>query len=487
MIQAKDFQFAAAALPPGAALVREMTVRERISGLFEVVLELESSEETDAVEAAVHELLGAPACVRFKLDETGESPTFWGAVREIERRPIVKGHPLHRVVLAPRLWFATRIVRSRIFPDASVPEIAEKILLGLALKPGEDFELRLSETHPTREYTVQYQESDFDFLCRLLEDEGIFFYFEHDEKRERLILGDRPAAFRRLPKHEGIVFSTSDTVGEEHSLVKLSVRREARHGGVALLDYNWRTPQLPLLASSPLGGAGISSTHTENYRETDRGAALAQIRAQEIDARRMTFTGKTGLRSLRTGDFLGLVDHPIEAFNQEYLIVELVHTVTQWHDTALNTRSENLSYTNELVAIPGTVPFRPARTTPRPRIEGLVYATIDGPNAGTPAPIDEQGRYKVIFPFDLDSTPGASRTRWIRCAQALTGPGYGIHFPLREGADVVIAHVYGDPDRPLIVGAVPNPITPSPVVKKNATQSIIRTSSGITLEFEDDA
>jgi type VI secretion system secreted protein VgrG len=489
MIQIQDFQFFAAALPRGSVLLREMKVHERISGIFEMELEVESSEDVDAVEGHLHDLIGNPACVRFTVDEEdpARAPTFWGVVSEVERRPIVKGHPIHRIVVVPRVWYGSLVRRNRIFADVSVPEIAEKLLTGLALRKGDDFELRLSGKYPKREYVVQYEESDLDFLCRLLEEEGIFFHFEHTDRGDKIVLGDSTSAFRDLPGHAAVVFSTSDTVGEENSLVRLSVKRHVKRGGVALSDHNWRAPQVPVLSIAQLGGAGLVSTHREHVKDADRGAWLASIRAQEIDCRRMTFTGHTGLRSLRTGDVLSLIEHPIDTFNQRYLVVELTHTVTQWHDTARNTESANIKYTNELVAIPASVPFRPARTSPVPRIEGLLYATIDGPDDGSSAPIDDQGRYKVLFPWDLDGTPGASRTRWIRCAQPLSGGNYGIHFPLHEGAEVVIAFVHGDPDRPLIVGAVPNAVTPSPVTRKNATQSIVRTSSGITLELEDDA
>jgi len=139
------------------------------------------------------------------------------------------------------------------------------------------------------------------------------------------------------------------------------------------------------------------------------------------------------------------------------------------------------------VAIRADVTYRPPRTTPKPRIDGVVYATIDGPELNIPAPIDEEGRYKVILPFDLAAEQGGRASRWIRMAQPTSGAGYGMHFPLRPGTEVILTHVHGDPDRPIIAGAVPNAQTPSPVTSANATQSVLRTATGIIMEFEDDA
>ena len=137
--------------------------------------------------------------------------------------------------------------------------------------------------------------------------------------------------------------------------------------------------------------------------------------------------------------------------------------------------------------LPLGVPYRPPRVTALPRILGLMHARVDGEQDGTPAPIDDQGRYRVLLPFDGVGELGGRATRWIRRAQVYAGPAYGMHFPLHIGTEVLLAHLGGDPDRPVIVGAVPNPATASPVIDANATQSIVRTKGNIVEEWEDDA
>jgi type VI secretion system secreted protein VgrG len=145
-----------------------------------------------------------------------------------------------------------------------------------------------------------------------------------------------------------------------------------------------------------------------------------------------------------------------------------------------------LTPVNEFVAIRNDVVYRPKRVTPRPTIAGVLYATVDGPNLGLPAPIDSLGQYKVVLPFDVAAEGGGKCSRWIRMAQPMSGPNYGVQFPLHEGAEVLLAHVEGDPDRPIIVGSPPNTLNVAPVTSANPTKSIMRTLSGITVEFQDD-
>ena len=133
------------------------------------------------------------------------------------------------------------------------------------------------------------------------------------------------------------------------------------------------------------------------------------------------------------------------------------------------------------------MPYRPPRVTPKPRITGVVHGIIDGESAGTAAPIDDRGCYKVVLPYDTVAEKGGKATRWIRMAQSFGGPTYGIHFPLHIGVEVMIVHLDGDPDRPVIAGVLPNPRTASPASKQNATQSVIRTRAAVHIEIEDDA
>lgn len=480
--------FTSDAIDEKAIVVTRIDVSEALGRLYEVVIEVESTSDDDAVEAHLDDLLSDRARV---VPPSGESP-IWGVLRSIEDLSTDgTARRVHRLVLVPRLWYAARTRRSRVFQNLSVPEIAAAVFDGHGFTADHDYALRLSGgPYPKREYTVQYEESDLAFVSRLLEDEGITLFFEPGDENEVVVLADDLRGMRKLDSLARVKYPRWAAAPNVETVLSLSRTREVVQREVTLADYDWRTPLLELLSTEAIdrdGGRGLLFTGAEHYRTPENGRRIAGIRAQEARARREVYRGKTTLSALRAGDRLGLVEHFRADYDREYLVVEVRHRVRQSFDTASGAAGGNPGYENEIVAVPADVVWRPARVTPRPRIDGVLYARIDGPDLGVPAPIDDQGRYKVILQFDVDAQEGGNASRWIRMAQPLSGPGFGVHFPLREGADVLLAHVHGDPDRPIIVGTVPNAVTVSPVTRANPTQSVIRTSAGIHIEFEDDA
>lgn len=476
------FVLVSAALEPGDLQLRRLAGRERVSRLFELVADVRPYDpEALDLEARVPDLLRRPV----RIGREAEDPLVCGVVRAIETVTGKATDPLlYRLTVVPRLWYTTQTHRTRIFQDLTVPEIVKRVLADLQFVEGEDFELRLEAEYGKREYTVQYEESDFDFASRLIEFEGIYYFFLFRDGKDVLVLGDNADALRELEEHKGVAYGHA-TAAQSSAVVALGRTIQHVPERVMMVDYNWRTPALPLAEAAPVqgGDGGLQSTCEEHFRTPDGGARLAKIRAQEIAARRTVFTGESDLATLRPGDALTLEGSPYPK-PDEFFVLEVSYEVIQdWSGEA----STNRAFSNDFVAIDRKTPFRPERLTPEPRVVGSTYATIDGPDLGAAAPIDEIGRYKVVFPFDTSQTGTGRATRWIRMAQPLSGPSYGMHFPLRVGAEVVLSYVHGDPDRPVIVGAVPNAVTQSPVAQRNATQSVIQTSSGIRVEFEDEA
>jgi type VI secretion system secreted protein VgrG len=478
------FVFGSDAFDSSSLHLRRLTGRERISRLFEVVVEIHALADHQIIEDALTELMRKPAHV----GREGEDPLLHGVVREIELVPGAPADPpLYRLTLVPRLWYATQTRRCRIFQDMTVPAIVTAVLAALGLT-SEDHEWRLRATYGKRDYTVQYEETDFAFLSRLLEFEGIYYWFDHGSGKDRIIFADDNEAARKISEHEGVGYAHG-TGSHGHAVTTFGRRLRHVPERVMLVDYNWRSPALSLAEAAPVahGNSGLQVTGEEHYRDPAAGVRLARMRAEEIGAARCVFEGASNIATLRPGDVLGLEGHTIAILDQSYLVLEVGHELEQdFHGSGAGA-SENVAYSNRLVAIGALTPYRPERTTPRPRIDGCTYATIDGPDLGAAAPIDDQGRYKVVLPFDTSQAGTGRATRWIRMAQPLSGASYGMHFPLRVGAEVMLTYVHGDPDRPLIAGALPNALTPSPVVQKNATQSVIQTVSGIRMELEDNA
>jgi type VI secretion system secreted protein VgrG len=213
------------------------------------------------------------------------------------------------------------------------------------------------------------------------------------------------------------------------------------------------------------------------------------------------YSGRTDCSRFRVGHWFSLADADDPAHERKYLITAIDHAVGEVPDDGAPTPGAGEQtdrrveppgkgaqrYSARFQAIPLDVPFRPEQVTPWPSIHGIMHGHVSADGSGKYAEIDEHGRYKVSFPFDSGNARGAAVSRWVRMAQPYSGPGYGSHHPLHKGVEVLIAFIDGDPDRPIIVGSVPNTHTPSPANKHNATQSVTRTASGIQLEMEDQA
>jgi type VI secretion system secreted protein VgrG len=483
-----EVMFISSALGPGELLLERMRGREAISELYSFELWLAGEGEAALASDTLQDVLAGTVGIAFG---PGHEYPLWGVLREIEMVARDDGRaPLYRAVMVPRLWYTTLTVRSRVYQDQGVPDIIKAVLQDSGMAD-EHFELRLNGTYPKREYVVQYQETDFQFICRLMEHEGIFFFFEHTPDGEKAVFADvndnfsAPAGFEQIPytPREG-------TTDPGESIWSVSYRAHMVPQQVTLRDYNWRTPSVPLVAQQKVNpqGRGLQMYYGEHFRDTGEGKKLVKVRAEELAARREVYTGQSRVRALRSGQIFELTGHMLGQFDQSYLVTEVTHEVDQQRVSGESAAAKGtLGYTNSWLAIPAAVPFRPERRTPKPRVMGIVNAVVDGTVNGAAAPIDELGRYKVLLPFDVSGKSGGKASRWIRMVQTASGAGYGMHFPLHVGTEVAISHVNGDPDRPIIVGSVPNPETLTPVVSDNATQSVIRTRAGIHVEFEDDA
>jgi type VI secretion system secreted protein VgrG len=491
----KTWVFGSKALADGSLRLLRMESFDALSRLYEIVVDVQATHDDVVLETKLAALLSEPAYVATGY---ATQDRRWGVLRSIEL-VTVAGHarPIYRAVLVPRLWYATQTHRSRVFLDLTVPEIVASVFNGMGLLVHDDYRVPGS-TYPKREYVVQYEETDYAFVSRLLEDEGITLHFDHGAEREVIVLSDSNSGMRRPESLRHVKYRDS-AVFEEEAVFGVTYKRKMVPRDVVLVDYDWRKPAVGLLEVARVHkeGRGLYFSGAQHFRDKANGVRLAKIRAEELRVEREVYRGKSTIVDLRAGDVFTLEvpvtwgaasqspAPPRPELDGDYLVLEVQKRLDQRFDQAgAHAGSEQ---GDEFVAIRVDVTYRPPRTTPKPRIDGVLYATIDSPDLDIPAPIDAEGRYKVVLPFDLAAQAGGRASRWIRMAQPLSGAGYGVHFPLHEGAEVVLAHVQGDPDRPVIVGAVPNAQTPSPVTSRNATQSIVRTSTGIFMEFEDDA
>jgi type VI secretion system secreted protein VgrG len=469
-------------VPEGVLSLRRLRGVEELSRPYEYELELEVEEDGGLSLDALEDLLRNPCMVRFGREGLTE---VHGVLRSIAMASTDAPKPIvYRAVLVPRLWMASQIRRSRIFQDLDVPGIVKAVLGELGLEEDEHFELQLNGAYAVSEYTVQYQESDLDFVHRLLEHVGIFYFFVQEPDGERIVFADDNKAFAPLEGNETLDYVPGEAAGLS-GVRELERELTPQPAMVLLRDYNWRTPSVGLqgeAAADERTGRGFVNVYGEHFKTPAEGSALAQVRAEERMAQRDVYRGRCRVAGLRPGHTFELIAHPCADLDQEYLVTRVEHVADGRGVEELG----GLGYDKRFVAIPREVPFRPARRTPKPKIEGVMHARVDGEVPGTAAPIDELGRYKILFPFDLVGQPGGKASRWVRLAQPSSGAGFGIHFPLHIGAEVAVAHVDGDPDRPIIMNSPPNAETVTPVSRDNATQSQIVTQTGIRLTWDDD-
>ena len=452
--------------------------RQALDTLYEYRIELSSQVDGGLSPDAVQDMLRYPC--RLELSPSAGQPAaeIHGILSEIELRSMTSpDEALYEAVLRPRLWKTTLPFNSRVFQDKDVSQILAAVLGD----SGVPHELRLDATYPVRSYVVQYAETDFAFLSRLMEHWGIFYFFEQGPDGEVMILGDSKNAFAPLDEFETIPFAAEATsrVEDGGHVLSLSRRYKVRPEKVRLEDYNWRTPQVKPEGEAEADtatGFGTQRYYGEHIKDPSEGAMLAQVRAEQLQVEREVYHGTSTLRALAPGHRFELSGYPVGDLDQEYVVTSVEHT----------SGVESGGFRQGFTAIPYSVPHRPQRVAPRPKINGFMHAVVDGTTPGMAAPIDEQGRYKVVMPYDAYGEPGnANASRWVRMSQTSSGPDYGFHFPLHIGIEVAIAHLDGDPDRPVIVGATPNPDTSSPVTSADSTKSRIKTKSGILIEFED--
>jgi len=419
----------------------------------------------------------------------GRSPIF-GVLRSVSAVPSATAHTWeYQAVLAPRAWVCGLAHRSRVFQDLAAHEVALRVLKDHGMREGEHVELRLRQRHPKREYVVQYQETDLDFLSRLLEHEGIFYFFEHTAGGDVMVLGDSNDAFRPLAPSDQVAYRPTGGRADQPEAVQAigrTLRKVSQE--VCLRDYNYRTPSTAVVGRAPVhaSGHGVWAEYGEHVKNSDDATRVARMVAEEIGSQRLRYEGRATLTGALPGATFTLLDHEDSAYGEPLVVLSTAARARQSAQRGASP-DDNEAWNVRFTALRAADPYRPPRSTPWPSIAGLMYGKIDGTTPGTLAPLDDQGRYRVVLPLDSAAKTGGAASRWIRMAQPFAGGAYGMHFPLHIGAEVVIAHVEGDPDRPVIVGAVPNPETSSPVTSHNASQSVVRTRAGIHIEFEDDA
>ncbi|KFE67595.1 type VI secretion system Vgr family protein [Hyalangium minutum] len=488
-----EFEFETAAHAPGELAVVEFRAEEGLSELYSLEIALAAPAHVVVDEKG---LVGQSALLTVHLGG-GAACYFHGMISRVARWDAGKGpeRQRYRVTVVPRLWALRHIHRSRIFQELSVPEIVSQVLS----EGGVRHVLSLKAAYPKREYCVQYRESDLDFVSRLLEEEGIFYSFEHSEDAHVLVLNDASITCPALSGDSHLVFrEPSRMVAGGEAVQEFSARLQVQPGAVVLRDYNFVQPRLDLTVGSATqeGERALEIyDYPARYEEPGVGRGRAKVRLEELRSHVERMTGVSTCRRLRSGHTIELDEHPVASFNQDYLLLSVRHigrqpealTVEQAHSGVRE------GYRNEFVCMPAKVPYRPPPDTPRPIIPGAQTAIVVGPG-GEEIHTDPHGRIKVQFHWDREGQRNERSSCWIRVSQAWAGQGWGALYLPRIGHEVVVEFLEGDPDRPLVTGSVYNGQNPSPIgLPGDKTRSTLKSSSSLggsgsnELRFEDSA
>lgn len=483
-------------------LINTFDATEGLSQLFHIDVELLKEEnEANFTPTMIdpQSLLGKGVTITVETEE-GTYRDYSGMVNTFSQGNRDVRFSYYNITIVPHVWMLTQRIQSRIFQQINVPDILKKVFEGFEVK----FELQ--GTFEPRNYCVQYRESDFDFASRLMEEEGIYYYFVHEEGKDQMILGNTPQSHRDCPTKKDIEFFVN--VGDKQDFIgtinTFLSGYNLQTGKVTLWDFNFQLPDKKLDATEtsvfsfgdsqklewydfPAGYArkydGIAKDSGEQASELNKvfedRKNTTKHWIDELDSRCTYANGRSDCPTISAGHRFTLKNHPNKDLNKSYVLTSVRHSAQQSPSYASDDVA-NDPYTNDFTCIEhgaGKPGFRPRRITPKPTVMGGQTAMVVGPG-GEEIFTDKFGRIKVQFHWDRDGVNDASSSCWVRVAQTWAGNKWGAMFIPRIGMEVLVHFLEGDPDQPIVTGCVYNPQTMPPyTLPDEKTKSTLKSNS----------
>jgi len=469
--------------PGGELEIVEFRLEEEISEPFTISITV----KTDSKTLKPKELLNAEGkVVMFCGEDFTEKRYFKGIISDM-----VVGRTGHANIanpadpvyfyslqLKPAFWRLSHVFRSKVFQKMTVVDILDQVLGEFGI----DHALDITGTHPLRHYCVQYEETDLDFLSRLMEEEGIFYYFDHETGQMKI--ADHSGGHKDCKPFSEILYVEGGHVGSfarrdaEH-IHRLEYRVRMGTGAFVFNDYNYEKSAVDNKAKKekdeiPLLAAFEHYEHSSKQLDQGEGKELAQWNRERVEAHCHELIGHSNARSLMTGFKFLLKNHFRDEMEKNWLVIRLQIEVDGQGNFQAVFR-----------AIPLDVVFRPRRKTPRPKVTGLQTAVVTGPS-GSKVYLDELGRCKVQFHWDREGGKDENASMWVRVSNGYAGKNYGIQWIPRVGHEVLVEFVDGDPDRPVVVGRVYNDVNTPPLGPAKKWQNIIKTIKDNHIMFDDE-
>ncbi|UCC71415.1 MAG: type VI secretion system tip protein VgrG [Gemmatimonadota bacterium] len=455
-------------LGPDVLLLQGFSGQEGVSTPFSFTLDLVSEEAS----VSANDVLRTAAVVTMDL-AGGEQRVIHGLINRFVQLGQSDELTFYRAEIVPWVWFLSLSSDCKIFQNLSVLEIVEQVFKDQGYS---DFEIKCVRNYASREYCVQYRETHLNFVSRLLEEEGIFYFFQHSESKHILTLADDASAVKPCPGQSRVRISPMPEAAPEEDFVTAFEREHAAYiGTVTLRDYDHLQPSLRLESSVSGDGREEVYDYPGNYTQLDDGERLARLQLEEQEAWHEIVRGESTCRSLQSGCTFDLEEHYLREANQTYQLLQVRHSARAGDYRSWDTAA--FEYRNDFVAIPHSVPFRPPRTTPKPVVQGSQSALVVG-KAGEEIWVDKHGRVKVQFYWDRDGKKDENSSCWVRVSSGWAGKGWGVIQIPRIGQEVIVDFLEGDPDRPIITGRVYNAEqTPPYDLPGNQTQSGVKSRS----------
>ena len=457
-------------------LFHSMSASEQLGRLFQYDLELLSSDP----EIKLEDILGQNVTVRYQRTD-GQLRYFNGFISEFGQQGTHGDLFVYQATVRPWLWFLTRTADCRIFQEKTVPDIIKEVF---RVHGFSDFEEALSGHYRQWEYCVQYRETDFGFVCRLMEQEGIYYYFKHENGKHTMVLSDSISAHETVPGYEEVPYYPPQQAErrERDHISEWSLKQAIQTGVFALNDFDFKKPKANLQVKSSVARQHEQAEleiydYPGEYLETDEGESYARARIEELQAQYEQVKGQGNAGGLITGGLFKLTNYARVDQNREYLITSANYRLGPQEYEGASLGGEGPVFLCRFSAIDKQQSFRTPRMTPKPIVQGPQTAIVVGP-AGEEIWTDEYGRVKVQFHWDRYGAADEKSSCWIRVSHPWAGKNWGAVALPRIGQEVIVNFLEGDPDRPIITGRVYNNDNMPPYeLPANKTQSGIKSRS----------
>ena len=456
-------------------LLRRMEMQESLGRLFEIELQLLSEDENIKFE----DVVGQDMTLTMEIQD-GSDRFFHGFCTEFSQTGRLGNFATYQAILRPWLWFLTRTADCRIFQEMTVPDIIKEVFREHGFS---DFKESLGASYRTWEYCVQYRETDFNFVSRLMEQEGIYYFFDHEDGKHTLVLADSYSAHRLISAYEEVPYypPTENVRREEDSISDVRISKAVQAGAYVLDSFDFKKPKAELMTNASLqrnhGHAEYEIfDYPGEYLEKSEGKLYVDARLEELQAEFERISGTGDARGFFSGGLFALSKFPREDQNREYMLVSVSHSA-QVSDYESGTSDAATSYSCTFEAMDSKEPFRTPRSTRKPFVQGPQTAIVVGPS-GEEIHTDEYGRIKVQFHWDRYGKADEKSSCWVRVSQVWAGKQWGtMHIP-RMGHEVIVDFLEGDPDQPIVTGRVYNADNMPPYsLPDNKTQSGIKSRS----------